>query len=260
MNGGQSADIKNTLPSLRWENLVKALILAGGLGKRLRPLTSDRPKPLVPVAGKPIMVWQFEWLRKHGINEVVLAVGYLKERVMDEIGSGRKFNIRVSYVVEDEPLGTAGAVKNAESVLKREEYFVVLNGDVITNIELTRMFECIKDSTDLIGAIAVVPLPSPYGIIHFDEKTGYIKKFMEKPVLKEYWINAGVYVFTPRIFDYLPEKGDIERTVFPKLAERKQLKAVAFEGAFWKSIDTHKDIEEAEKLLARNFNAQNIFK
>ena len=234
--------------------MVKALILAGGLGKRLRPLTSERPKPLVPVAGKPIMVWQFEWLRKHGIDEVVLAVGYLKERVMDEIGSGRKYGIKVSYVVEDEPLGTAGAVKNAESVLKREDYFVVLNGDVITDIELSKMYDYIKKDPNIVGAIAVVPLPSPYGIIHFDRQTGYIERFMEKPVLREYWINAGVYIFTPKIFDYLPEKGDIERTAFPKLAERKQLKAVAFEEAFWKSIDTHKDIEEAEKLLITRYS------
>jgi len=230
--------------------LVKALILAGGLGKRLRPLTSDKPKPLISVAGKPIMAWQFEWLKKHGIDEVVLAVGYLKERVMNEIGSGRKYGVKVSYVVEEEPLGTAGAVKNAELVLRREDYFVVLNGDIITNIELDRMFKIVKETPNITGVIAVVPLPSPYGIIDFDEKTGYVRKFMEKPIIKSYWINAGIYVFTPSIFQYLPDKGDIERTVFPILAKKQLIKAVAFEGVLWKSIDTYKDIEEAEKLLS----------
>lgn len=229
--------------------LVKALILAGGFGKRLRPLTQEKPKPLIEIKGKPILAWQFEWLKKGGINEVILAVGYLKEKIIEEIGSGKRYGVRVGYVVEDEPLGTAGGLKNAEHVLKNEKYFYVLNGDIITNLNLKKLSDMV--SGNIVGAIAVVPLKSPYGIIRFDPGSGEILSFVEKPVLKEYWINAGVYCLTPKIFEYLPEKGDIEQTAFPILAERRLLKAVIYTDVLWKSIDTHKDVEEAEKLLSK---------
>lgn len=227
--------------------MVKALILAGGFGKRLRPLTEVKPKPLISIKGRPILAWQFDWLRKNGVNEVVLAVGYLKEKIINEIGSGKKYNVNVGYVVEDEPLGTAGGLKNAEHILKNEKCFYVLNGDIITNLDLKKLSMELRE--DVVGAIAVVPLRSPYGIIRFDVKSGKILSFVEKPVLKEYWINAGVYCLTPKIFEYLPPKGDIEQTAFPKLAKEGLLKAVYYENVLWKSIDTHKDVEEAEKLL-----------
>lgn len=233
----------------RVDIMVKALILAGGFGKRLRPLTQERPKPLIEIKGKPILAWQFEWLRKSGIDEVILAVGYLKEKIIEEIGSGKRFGVKVGYVVEDEPLGTAGGLKNAEHVLKNEKHFFVLNGDIITNLDLKRLSDALTD--DIVGAIAVVPLKSPYGIIRFNPETGKIMSFVEKPVLREYWINAGVYCLTPRIFEYLPEKGDIEQTAFPILAEKGLLRAVDYTDVLWKSIDTHKDVEEAEKLLSK---------
>ncbi len=227
---------------------MKALILAGGYGKRLRPLTETRPKPLVEVAGKPIIVWQIEWLKKQGIDEIVLAVGYLKDKIINEIGSGKRFGVRVSYVVEDEPMGTAGGLKNAEHILKNEEFFFVLNGDILTNIELDRLAAQLKAHPEIVGTIAVVPLPCPYGIVKFDERC-YAVHFMEKPTIKEYWINAGVYCLRPKIFEYLPERGDIEKETFPALAEKKMLMVTPCEGVFWKSIDTHKDIEEAERML-----------
>ncbi|MHA1615846.1 MAG: nucleotidyltransferase family protein [Candidatus Njordarchaeales archaeon] len=230
---------------------MKALILAGGFGKRLRPYTENIPKPLVRVKGKPILVHQIEWLKKFGIRDIVLAVGYLKEKVIEEIGSGKNFGVRVAYVVEEEPLGTAGAIKNAENVLHNEKFFFVLNGDIITDIDLNVIIDKILNSGhNVLGVLALVPLPSPYGIIEIDDE-GRILQFREKPVLRNYWINAGVYCFRPEIFEYLPEKGDIERTAFPKLAEEGKLLAVPFENVFWKAIDTHKDIEEAEKLLER---------
>jgi len=226
---------------------MKALILAGGLGKRLRPYTEEIPKPLVPVGGKPILVHQIEWLKRYGVREIVLAVGYRKEKILNEVGSGRRLGVKVSYVVEEEPLGTAGAIKNAESILRNEEVFFVLNGDIITNINLDKLLEVL--SHDILGALSLVPLPSPYGIIKYDNTTGKILQFVEKPTLEDYWINAGVYCFKPDIFDFLPEKGDIEKTSFPLLAKEGKLVAVPFRDVIWKAIDTHKDLEEAEKLL-----------
>ncbi len=224
---------------------MKALILAGGFGKRLRPYTEQKPKPLIEVAGKPILVWQIEWLKSLGIDTVVLAVGYLKEKVVEEIGSGRKYGVKAIYVVEEEPLGTGGAIKNAEAALMGEEKFLVMNGDILTNINALKLCESLGDA---IASIALVPLPSPYGIVVTDENS-YVTEFKEKPFIKDYWINAGVYCFTPEIFNYLPVSGDIEKITFPKLAKERRLKSVKFSDVFWKSVDTYKDIEEADRLL-----------
>jgi len=226
---------------------MKAVILAGGYGKRLRPLTMDKPKPLVEIAGKPILLWQIEWLKKYGIDEIVLLVGYLRDKIIEYVGSGRKFNVKVTYVVEDEPLGTGGALKNAELVLRNEEKFLVLNGDIITNLDPLRLLANVNEN--IVVSIAAVPLRSPYGILSIDEK-GYIIRFEEKPIIENYWINAGVYAMTPKIFEYLPDKGDIERTTFPKLASEKRLIATKYTGVLWRSIDTYKDVEEAGKELS----------
>ncbi len=228
---------------------MKAAILAGGFGKRLRPYTSDRPKPLVEVAGKPILVWQIEWLKKYGFDEIVLLVGYLKERIIEYIGSGARLGVKATYMVEDEPLGTAGALKNAEPVLRNEEFFLLMNGDIITNLDPRRLYERLVSMKEY-AVIATVPLKSPYGILEIDPE-GKIRSFREKPVLREYWINAGIYAMTPKVFDYLPPKGDIERIVFPRLASEGKLGSVRYEDVFWRSIDTYKDVEEAAKELTR---------
>jgi len=110
---------------------LKAAILAGGLGKRLRPLTDDRPKPMIKVSGTPILGWQIAWLASHAISDIVLCTGYMRESIINYVGNGSKFGVRVGYVTEDEPLGTGGALKNAESLLRNEESFFVLNGDLI---------------------------------------------------------------------------------------------------------------------------------
>jgi len=225
---------------------LKAVILAGGLGKRLRPLTEDRPKPLVEVCGRPILEWQIRWLKRFGINDFVLLLGYAKERVLEFLGSGRKLDINVAYVVEDEPLGTAGAIKNAESVLKNEDVFIVVNGDIITDLDPRPMIEALMKSESAVAAIALVPMRSPYGVVKIEN--GYVVEFVEKPIL-EHLINAGVYAMKPSIFQYLPEKGDIERTTFPKLASERKLLAHVYREAYWKSIDTVKDLEEAAGML-----------
>ncbi|MET1100908.1 MAG: nucleotidyltransferase family protein [Pyrodictiaceae archaeon] len=227
---------------------MKAVILAGGFGKRLRPYTETVPKPLVEVAGKPILEWQIEWLKKYGITDFVFLVGYLREKIIDFIGSGARLGIKATYVVEDNPLGTAGALKNAEPVLRNEDMFIVVNGDIITNLDPIKLVEFLKSKSDAVGAIAAVPLRSPYGILDIGEDD-YVLRFEEKPLLSTYWINAGVYVFRPTIFNYLPEKGDIERTTFPKLSSERKLIALKYTNILWRSIDTYKDIEEAGREL-----------
>jgi NDP-sugar pyrophosphorylase family protein len=221
-----------------------AVILAGGFGKRLAPLTSEVPKPLLLVGGRPILVRQIEWLRGFGVADVVLAVGYLKHKIFETLGDGRRIGVRIFYSVEEEPLGTGGAVKNAEPFIT-DDVFVVLNGDVLTNLDLNKLVEALGDAD---GAIALVPLRSPYGIVEFDAG-GYVTHFREKPILEGFYINAGVYALKRRVLSELPDRGNIEETLFPRLAQQRRLKAVVYRDVFWKSVDSLKDLEEVDRFF-----------
>ena len=226
---------------------MKAAIIAGGFGKRLRPLTLEKPKPLVEVASKPIIQWQIEWFKMYGVDTIVVLTGYLREKIIEFLGSGQKLGVNVVYVVEDEPLGTAGAIKNAEGVLS-DSVFLAVNGDIITNIPLDRLVNDLIKS-DALASIALVPLRSPYGIVEVDSE-GNVKSFKEKPMIEEYLINAGVYAMKPQILQYLPRKGDLERSVFPQLAKEGLLRGVIFKDVYWRAIDTVKDVEEVSKELS----------
>jgi mannose-1-phosphate guanylyltransferase len=223
---------------------MQAVILAGGFGKRLAPLTSEVPKPLLPVRGRPILVRQIEWLRGFGVADVVLAVGYLKHKIFEALGDGRKLGVRIFYSVEEEPLGTGGAIKNAEPFIT-DDVFVVLNGDVLTNLSLDKLVEALGDAD---GAIALVPLRSPYGVVEFDAG-GYVTHFREKPILEGFYINAGVYALRRRVLSELPDRGNIEETLFPRLAQQRRLKAVVYRDVFWKSVDSLKDLEEVDRFF-----------
>lgn len=227
--------------------MTTAIILAGGYGKRLRPLTDRTPKPLLNVGSKPIAVWQMELMKRYGVKRFVLCVGYKREMFREVIGDGSSLGVQVFYAEEKEPLGTGGAIKNAGEYVREEDYFFVLNGDILTNIDPRPLAGKLMDE-DAWAAIALVRLPSPYGIVEVDEN-GLVKRFVEKPALP-YWINAGIYCFKPPVLELLPDKGDIERTTLPLLAEKGRLVAVTYERVFWRSIDTHKDLEKAQKEVA----------
>lgn len=223
---------------------MKGVILAGGLGKRLRPLTNERPKPMIEVCDRPIIEWQIRWFKAHGIDEIVICVGYLKERIIKYIGSGNRFGVRVGYAVEEEPLGTGGALKNARSLISsaKEEGFFMVNGDILTDLDPNVLKNTINSS------LALVPLRSPYGVIELDSNC-FVTGFVEKPQIKDKWINAGVYFFTSRVFDYLPDSGNIETTVLPIMAKDRKLAGVTYSRCFWRSVDSHKDMEEATKEI-----------
>jgi len=226
---------------------MKAVILAGGYGKRLRPLTDDKPKPLVEISGKPILEWQILWLKSFGISSFFILAGYKKDVLVDWISKKQeKLGVSIAILTEEEPLGTGGAIKRLNDFIHNEE-FVVTNGDILTNLDITKM-----KLDECLAGIALVPLRSPYGVVQIDGN-GKIIHFVEKPVLKEYWINAGVYKMKSEIFEYLPEKGDIEKTTFPLLAEKSLLKGVTFENVYWRSIDTIKDYEEASVEIPEVF-------
>jgi mannose-1-phosphate guanylyltransferase len=221
---------------------LKAVILAGGFGKRLKPLTDQRPKPMIEVLNVPIIEWQLRWLRKFGIKDFILCVGYMREQIVDRIGNGSKFGTHVEYSVEEEPLGTGGALKNAKSFLGGQNSFFMLNGDVLTELDPNRLH--------VVGShtIALVPLRSPFGVVELD-RDSKVLGFVEKPEISDKWINAGVYHFTQDVFKYLSENSNIEVTALPALANEGKLKAVKYKNVFWRSIDSHKDIEEAAKEM-----------
>jgi len=221
---------------------VYALIIAGGEGERLRPLTSDRPKPMIPVADKPILEYQVEWLAGQGVSDVILLCGYKAEVIQEHFGDGSRFGLRVHYSVEQEPLGRGGALKLGARLLPPDEELALgLNGDILTNQPLTPLLRHHRRK----GATATVMLTrlrSPYGITRGD-RAGHIVAFDEKPMLP-HWINAGVYVLAADFFRRLPERGDHERTTFPELAAEGKLFGYRSR-AYWRSIDTFKDLTEA---------------
>jgi mannose-1-phosphate guanylyltransferase len=221
---------------------MKAVILAGGFGKRLRPLTDQKPKPMIEVLNIPIIEWQINWLKRYGIKEFVVCVGYMKEQIIDHIGSGNRLGVKVGYAVEEEPLGTGGALKNAQSLLTGQEGFFMTNGDILTELDPNKLHDGNSQT------LALVPLRSPYGVVELNGDSKVLG-FVEKPTIPDRWINAGVYYFTQDVFQYLPDNGNIEVTALPALAKEDKLKAIKYENVFWRSIDSHKDIEEAAKEM-----------
>ncbi|MCP8307141.1 MAG: nucleotidyltransferase family protein [archaeon] len=228
---------------------MKAIILAGGFGLRLRPLTDDKPKAMVPVNGKPIAEFQLSWLKQNiRLEQVTFACGHKWERLKEYFGSEYD-NIPIDYMVEDQPLGTGGAVKNViHSINIGDEDVLVMNGDVITNMLLSRIVDW-HISSQTIVTMLLVPYRSPFGVVHID-KLRTVRKFEEKPEFPNIWINGGIYIIqAKRLMPFLPEKGDIERETFPKLVQYGEISAYPFYG-MWRAIDSIKDLKEIEAELA----------
>lgn len=234
---------------------MHAVILAGGPGLRLRPLTDDRPKVMVPINGMPIVQYQLKILESQEIERVIFACGYKWEKIREEFGD-HHHNLQIEYSVEDELLGTAGSLRKVITDFKldsQDQDVVVSNGDVITEFNLKSMIEW-HNATHPIVTILVVPYRSPYGVIEID-KLRTVRKFEEKPEFKDVWINGGFYIISPkRIINHLPEKGNIEQETFPKLVTYGEIQAYPHYG-FWRSIDTIKDLQAVEKELSAEYPA-----
>ena len=230
-----------------------AMILAGGKGERLRPLTDTLPKPMVPVCGKPILWHQVEWLTAGGVTDVVFLAGYLWQSIEDYFGDGSRFGMRAHYTVEETPLGRGGAIRQGFSLVPEdEETLLVLNGDVITDQRLESLMDQHREKKGAnpshLATILVAPMVSPYGLVELgpqDQVLGFREK-LEMP----HWINAGVYVFDRRIAAELPELGDHETETFPRLGQAGKMSALKSSG-FWRSVDSFKDLREAEDFLRK---------
>ncbi len=212
---------------------MKAIILAGGRGKRLRPVTDYIPKPLVPIKNIPIIEWQIRYLKKFGINEVIICTGYKAEMIESYLNM-KNLGIKISFSIEKSPLGTGGAIKKAGSMINEKSFFVI-NGDTITNIDLKKL-------SSKKNAIAAIELRTKYGILETDLEK--IINFKEKKEIPNTWMNAGIYHLEKQILKELPVKGDIEKTVFPKYAKKGLLDTIKFKNIEWYSIDSFKDMED----------------
>jgi len=226
--------------------IVEALVLAGGLGERLRPLTLDTPKVLVEVGGAPILDHQVSWLRRHGVERVVISCGHLSGKIEKYIRS-RDLGVDVELSVESRRLGTGGALNLAFGKL-HSDVFYVLNGDIVTNVDLTELAGY-HDKMGKVATVTVVPFTSPYGVVNTSD--GLLEEFREKPRLP-YWINAGIYVIGRRIQPRLPEEGSLEVDVFSKMSGEI---AVYPSEETWIPIDTIKDLREAEVYLSKTQGA-----
>jgi NDP-sugar pyrophosphorylase family protein len=229
---------------------ASAIILAGGKGERLRPYTEDRPKPMVSIMGNPLLAYHLRWLAASGFQRVVMCCGYKSEVIQEFFGDGSKFGVSISYCVEETPLGRGGAIKAGLKVLGAvDKPILAMNGDLMTNLRIDD-FRAFHIANGGMATVATVPLKSPYGVVDVLED-GTITSFREKPELP-FWINAGIYMFNPEIYDLLPDKGDHETTAFQILTDRKSLKAFRT-NAFWRTVDTVKDLTELRSELEQAF-------
>ena len=234
---------------------MKALILVGGLGTRLRPLTINTPKAMMPVLGKPFLAHVIDQLVKHGVDEVIVTRGHLAGQMERYFGDGSSTGITMTYVEEARPLGTAGGIKNCESHL--DSTFIVLNGDVFSTIDISSMLSAHREKRAM-ATIALVPVENPaaFGLVETD-RDGRIIRFIEKPKPDEVttdMINAGCYILEPEILDYIEPGANvsIERETFQMLLkDRRPFYAWSGRGAYWidmgnrdKYLELNKDILE----------------
>ena len=244
----RSQEIENLLADSLGTNMPsKAVLLVGGRGTRLKPLTDKTPKGLIKVQGKPITEHLFDLLKKYGIRDVILSTGYLKEKFKEHFGDGSKAGMSISYVEEDEPLGTAGPLRLAKKQLTSS--FIVSNGDELKDINIARMFRLHKRK-DALATIALTSVddPSAYGVARLDGSR--IVEFIEKPKKDEApsnLINAGFYILEPEVLDMIPKGFSmLEKDVFPKLAKMGKLRGFPFAGQ-WFDVGTHERYALAEK-------------
>jgi mannose-1-phosphate guanylyltransferase len=221
---------------------MQALILAGGKGTRLRPLTVFTPKPVVPICNKPFLLYQIDTLKRAGITDITLSLSYQPHKIEQQLGDGSDFGVNLRYTVEPQPMGTAGAYKYAEKLIR--ERTVVFNGDILTDLDL----KAVLREHEKRGATATVVLtpvdnPSSYGLVETDGE-GRIERFVEKPKREEITcnnINAGTYILEPIVLDYIPngENHSFEYGLFPLLLEKKeQFFAHVPQKTYWMDIGT----------------------
>jgi len=228
---------------------LKAIVMAGGEGSRLRPVTSVRPKPLAPVANKPVMHHIVDLLRRHGITDVIATLHYLADEVETYFGDGSEFGVKMRYVVEDSPLGTAGAVKLAQELIG-DERFLIISGDALTDMDLTALVK-FHDENASAATIALQRVQNPleFGVVVTDEQHR-VTRFLEKPSWGEIFsdtINTGIYVLEPEILNYM-ERGksyDFSRDLFPRMLHESKPLFGRITTEYWTDIGNLQQYQQA---------------
>lgn len=230
---------------------MKAVVMAGGEGSRLRPLTCNRPKPLVPIVNKPIMQHILELCVRHGFTDVIATLHYLADEIETYFGDGSEFGVRMRYTVEETPLGTAGSVKQAESWL-RDETFLIISGDALTDIDLRKAVEFHKERRSMATIVLTrVPNPLEYGVVITDPHDHRIRRFLEKPDWSQVFsdtINTGIYILEPEVLDYMePGKNyDWSKDIFPVLLrEKKPLFGYLADSGYWCDVGNLQEYRRA---------------
>lgn len=218
---------------------MRALILAGGFGKRLMPMTKTIPKALVKVGGKPIIYWQIKWLTSFGINDFVILGGYKADKLVQYIKS-IGYSDSFEFSIENTPLGSAGALRNARNLLQDDEKFLVINGDNITNIDVNKLR--LPDKT--LCCISLIPYRSRSGLARIQKNL--VVSFEEKPLIKDYWNNAGITLVSRELLKILPAEGSLEYEVFPSLVKKRKLACTTFSNNYFRAVDTFKDYEDID--------------
>ena len=224
--------------------------MAGGEGTRLRPMTANQPKPMLPVVNRPIMEHVLRLLRRHGLTETVVTVQFLASMVRNYFGDGEEFGMSLQYATEETPLGTAGSVKNAEDAL-RDEPFLVISGDALTDIDLSDLIAFHKDNNALVTvALARVPDPLEFGIVILDDD-GKIQRFLEKPTWGQVFsdtVNTGIYVMEPEVLEHVPagQVVDWSADVFPKLLENGARLYGWIADSYWEDVGSHESYFKAQ--------------
>lgn len=232
---------------------MKACIMCGGTGTRLRPLTFKHPKPSIPILNKPSVLHLVEHLSREGFNEIVMTLGYMGERIEEQLGNGHIFGVHIDYVYEKEKLGTAGGVKNAEEYLE-DEPFIVLGGDHVLNLDLREMyrFHETNDAPVTIGLLSIDD-PREFGIADMDNNNR-IHRFLEKPKSGQIFSNlasTGIYICDPSIFEWIPEykKYDFAKDLFPfMLATDRKINGVLVRGK-WTDVGSSAAYRQAQRWM-----------
>jgi len=226
-------------------NSTKVFILCGGEGTRLRPYTLTKPKPMLPIANKPIVQYVIENLKKNGLVDLILTIGYLKEKIIDYFKDGKNIGLNIEYLIEDEPKMTAGSILPKKNEIK--DTFVVIMGDTMNDIDVREMIAQHKKNK-VIATMCVINHKTQveYGVV--DVKDGIVEKFIEKPVI-EHYINAGTYVFEPEIFNYIKDKEDFAKNVFPRILKSGKEIHVYVHNGKWQDIGRVSDYERLKEEM-----------
>ncbi len=237
-------------------DFLRAVILAGGVGTRLKPLTYKRPKPLIPIAGEPCVDYVIKSLVSAGFSKIIVTTGYMSDTLIKSIGDGKKFGASILYAFEETPAGTAGAVKNVGEFLGST--FVVASGDVLADVDIKALFDYHKEK-NAVATMALTEVDNPigFGIVGLNEDNRIVK-FKEKPKKEEIFsnlINAGIYILEPEVLDFIPENQmfDFSKNVFPKLLDNDKPIYGAPISGLWMDIGRPHDLLNATfEVVERN--------